>query len=267
MIRTTTNMIRCLLFQASLPARYWAEALHAATHLLNRLPSKAVSHATPYFTLYGTAPSYALLRVFGCVCYPNTSATAPHKLSPRSTRCLFLGYSPNHKGYCCLELTSNRIIISRHDVFDEDVFPLANSPHPLTSTPSLSLIRVPVPLGTSPRTVACATRGFTVFACCSIGLDAPAHNSSRTMCGHVACASTSRGTTDPTCASRSPVDSACSTLCPVNPVCATCGHTDPGPDNVWEPLCRPRPHLLPPRARASLSDRGPGPLDERGPIH
>jgi hypothetical protein len=47
MICTTTNMIRCLLFQASRPASYWAEALHTATHLLNRLPSKAVSHPTP----------------------------------------------------------------------------------------------------------------------------------------------------------------------------------------------------------------------------
>jgi hypothetical protein len=88
MIRTTTNMIRCLLFQASLPASYWAEALHTATHLLNRLPSKAVNHPTPHFALYGTVPSYDHLCVFGCACYPNTSAFAPHKLSPRSTRCL-----------------------------------------------------------------------------------------------------------------------------------------------------------------------------------
>jgi transposase InsO family protein len=130
MIRTTTNMIRCLLFQASLPASYWAEALHTATHLLNCLPSKAVSHPTPYFALYDTAPTYDHLRVFGCACYPNTSATAPHKLSPRSTRCLFLGYSSDHKGYRCLDLASHRIIIPRHVVFDEDVFPLAGTSPP-----------------------------------------------------------------------------------------------------------------------------------------
>jgi hypothetical protein len=136
MIRTTTNMICCLLFQASLPASYWAEALHTATHLLNRLPSKAVSHPTPYFTLYGIAPTYTHLRVFGCACYPNTSATAPHKLSPRSTCRLFLGYSSDHKGYQCLDLASHRIIISRHVVFDEDVFHLAG-PSPPTDLDSL----------------------------------------------------------------------------------------------------------------------------------
>jgi hypothetical protein len=46
-IRTTTNMICCLLFQVSLPAGYWAEALNTATHLINRLPSKAMSHPPP----------------------------------------------------------------------------------------------------------------------------------------------------------------------------------------------------------------------------
>ena len=74
MIRTTTNMICCLLFQASLLARYWAKALHTTTHLLNRLPLKVVRHPTPHFALYGTTPSYDHLRVFGCACYPNTSA-------------------------------------------------------------------------------------------------------------------------------------------------------------------------------------------------
>jgi hypothetical protein len=132
MIRTTTNMICCLLFQVSLPASYWAEALNIATHLLNHLTSKAVSHPTPHCTLYGTAPSYDHLRVFGCACYPNTSATTPHKLSPRSTRCVFLGYSPDHKAYRCLDLASHCIIvISRHVIFDEDVFSLAGSSPPI----------------------------------------------------------------------------------------------------------------------------------------
>jgi hypothetical protein len=145
MIRTTTTMLRCLLFQASLPASYWEEALHTATHLLNCLPSKAVRHPTPHFALYGTAPSYDHLLVFGCACYPNTSSTAPHKLSPRSTCCLFLGYSPDLKGYQCLDLTSHRIIISRHVVFDEDVFPLAGSTPPTDLDSLLESDPVPPP--------------------------------------------------------------------------------------------------------------------------
>jgi hypothetical protein len=145
MIRTTTHVIHCLLFQVSIPASYWAEALHTATHL-NRLPSKAVSHPTPHFALYSIAPSYDHLRVFGCACYPNTSATTPHKLSPRSIRYLFLGYSPDHKGYRCLDLASHRIIISRHVVVDEDVFPLVGSSPPTDLDSLLESDPVPPPL-------------------------------------------------------------------------------------------------------------------------
>jgi hypothetical protein len=72
-------------------------------------------------------PDYSLLRVFGCLCYPNLSAATPHKLSPRSAACVFLGYPPSQKGYRCLDLSTRKIIISRHVVFDETHFPFAAS--------------------------------------------------------------------------------------------------------------------------------------------
>jgi hypothetical protein len=78
-IHTTANMIRYLLLLVSLPASYWTEALNTATHQLNHLPFKAVSHPLPLRSVWNN-PSYAHLRVFGYVSYPNTSATAPHKL-------------------------------------------------------------------------------------------------------------------------------------------------------------------------------------------
>jgi hypothetical protein len=127
--RSINNVIRTLLIQASLPGRYWAEGLHTATYLLNCLPSKMIQAACPHLALFGSALSYEHLRVFGCVRYTNTASTAPHKLTPRSTRCVFLGYSSDHKGYRCLDLSTNRMIICRHVVFDEDSFPLAASPN------------------------------------------------------------------------------------------------------------------------------------------
>lgn len=53
---------------------------------------------------------------------------------PRSTECIFLGYPDEHKGYQCLDLSTNRIIISRHVVFDEDTFPFAKNSPVLPST-------------------------------------------------------------------------------------------------------------------------------------
>jgi hypothetical protein len=134
---------------------------------------------TPHYAKYDTAP-YAHLRVFGCACYPNTSATTPHKLSPRSTRCLFLGYSPDQKGYRFLDLVSHRILIYHHIVFDEDVFPLAGSSPP-TDLDSL-LESDPIP---TPPQIPRATCGFDAsaraFTCATRGLD----TSTRATRGHV----------------------------------------------------------------------------------
>jgi hypothetical protein len=127
-LRTINNMIRSLLFHASIPARYWVEGLHTATCLLNHLPTKVISATSLYVTLHGVAPSYEHLRLFGCTCYPNLSADAAHKLAPWSTRCVFLEYYADHKGYRCLDLTTNNIIVSRHIVFYEADFPFSATP-------------------------------------------------------------------------------------------------------------------------------------------
>jgi hypothetical protein len=117
--------------------------LNTATHLLIRLPSKAVSHPTPHFALYGTTPSYDHLRVFGCACYPNTSATAPHKLSPRSTRSSSV--TPLITRGIVVLTTSPTAVISRHVVFDEDVFPLAGFSPPTNLDSLLEFDPVPPP--------------------------------------------------------------------------------------------------------------------------
>ncbi|KAJ9535086.1 hypothetical protein OSB04_un001838 [Centaurea solstitialis] len=107
-----------------LPPTYWVEALHMASHLLNILPSTALHHDTPFHKLFDKQPSYSHLRVFGCLCYPHLNNS--HKLEPRSTPCIFLGYPSNHKGYRCLNLHTKQVIISRHVVFDESTFPFGS---------------------------------------------------------------------------------------------------------------------------------------------
>jgi hypothetical protein len=127
-LRTINNMLCSLRFQASIPARYWVEGLHTATYLLNHLRTKVISMTSPYITLHGVAPSYEQLHMFGSACYPNLSTKAAHKLAPQSSRCIFLEYSTDHKGYRCLNITNNNIVISRHTIFDEADFPFSASP-------------------------------------------------------------------------------------------------------------------------------------------
>jgi hypothetical protein len=90
--------MRSLLFQASLPARYWADSLYTATYIINLLPTKVISAPTPYFALFGTNPSYAHLWVFECTCYLNISATTPHKVAPIPVGVSSLGTHPIIRG-------------------------------------------------------------------------------------------------------------------------------------------------------------------------
>jgi hypothetical protein len=45
---TLNNSMRTILIQASMPPKYWAEALYAATYMLNRRPSSSINHKLPY---------------------------------------------------------------------------------------------------------------------------------------------------------------------------------------------------------------------------
>jgi histone deacetylase 1/2 len=137
-IRTINDIVRTLLFQASMPPKFCVESLHTATHLLNRLPTKAISAPSSFFTLFSTPPTYSDLRTFGCLCYPNIAATMSHKLSHRSVSCVFLRYASNHRGYRCMDIESHHIIISQHVIFDETRFPFApDYLHCNSSTPHL----------------------------------------------------------------------------------------------------------------------------------
>jgi hypothetical protein len=151
MIHSINNIICSLLFQASLAPSFWVKGLHTATYLLNQIPTKTLAFGTSHFTLFGSHPTYTHLRVFGCACYPNMSATAPHKLAPQSSLYVFFGYSSNHKGYRCLELSTNRVLTSRHVTFDEASFPLAGSQASSTDLDFLSEFEVSIFLiGPSP---------------------------------------------------------------------------------------------------------------------
>jgi histone deacetylase 1/2 len=113
-LRTINDCVRALLIQSAAPSSFWAEALNTATYLINRRPCRSTGVTTPHELLLGAPPCYDELRVFGCLCYPNITSTTPHKLSPRSVACVFLGYPGDHRGYRCFDMDTRRVFTSRH---------------------------------------------------------------------------------------------------------------------------------------------------------
>uniref|UniRef100_A0A2N9J4W0 Reverse transcriptase Ty1/copia-type domain-containing protein n=1 Tax=Fagus sylvatica TaxID=28930 RepID=A0A2N9J4W0_FAGSY len=82
-------------------------------------PSPVIQNTTPYERLFGTAPNYSLLKVFGCVCFVLLQPHERTKLQPRSQLCCFLGYGLEEKGYRCYDPVAKRLRVSRHVVFWE----------------------------------------------------------------------------------------------------------------------------------------------------
>jgi len=124
-IRSINNIIRTLLIHASLPPSLWHYALEMATYISNILPRKSINFQSPVYMLYNKNPSYSHLCIFGFLCFSLFPSSTIHKLQPRSTPCVFLGYPSNHCDYKCLYMTNNKIIICRHVLFDEATFPYA----------------------------------------------------------------------------------------------------------------------------------------------
>lgn len=101
-----------LLAQAKMPLKFWDHAFLTATYLINRLPSPSLNNKSPFFLLKFQFPDYKFLKCFGCACFPFLRPYNSQKVDFHSKECIFLGYSPSHKGYKCLD-TSGKILFQR----------------------------------------------------------------------------------------------------------------------------------------------------------
>ena len=145
-----------LLAFSSVTFSYWDEAFLTAAYLINCLPSPITQHKSPIDILYHKIPDYKFLKTFKYACWPHLCPYNSHKLDFWSKRCIFLSYSLNHKGYHCLDPTTNRIYIAHNVIFDKSVFPFASlsisSDIPHGSNTSISIPPVQSLSQTNPST-------------------------------------------------------------------------------------------------------------------
>uniref|UniRef100_A0A2N9FS43 Reverse transcriptase Ty1/copia-type domain-containing protein n=1 Tax=Fagus sylvatica TaxID=28930 RepID=A0A2N9FS43_FAGSY len=120
------HLIQCalaFLSESKLPMSYWSYAVSIATHLINRLPTPNLSHKTPWDMLFHKQLDLTYLKSFGCQCFPLLTPYTAHKLHPKTTPCVFLGYPSHTKGYLCLDPITKRLYTYRHVLFNEHIFP------------------------------------------------------------------------------------------------------------------------------------------------
>ncbi|BBH08831.1 hypothetical protein Prudu_021147 [Prunus dulcis] len=107
-----------MLTEASLPGKFWFHATAHAAYLINRMPSS---------TLDNQLPVYPYLRHYNV-----------HKLQPRTTKCVFLGYATGYKGVIGYNCATAKCVISRDVIHDESVYPFVSPITPQQSSTSSS---------------------------------------------------------------------------------------------------------------------------------
>ena len=111
--RHLLDVTRSLLLQASVPPRFWVEALSTIVFLINRLPSIVIDFDSPFFRLFKVQPDYSDLHTFGCVCFVHLPSFERHKLGPQSVPCAFMEYNNSHKGFVCYDVSNRRFEFRR----------------------------------------------------------------------------------------------------------------------------------------------------------
>jgi len=87
MNRTIISKARCMLSNARMNKRFWAEAANTTCYLINRFLSIPLNKKNPIEIWSGIPADYSQLRVFGCTVYAHVDN---EKLEPRDIKCLFL---------------------------------------------------------------------------------------------------------------------------------------------------------------------------------
>ena len=100
----------------------WWFSFSTTVFLLNRVPSSVLQFKSPYEVAFKVKFNPQVLKCFGCACFPHLRAYNRHKLELRSSECVFIGYSNEHKGYRCLH-SSGRVYIAKSVVFNESSYP------------------------------------------------------------------------------------------------------------------------------------------------
>ena len=123
-----------LLHQVSITITFRPYAFAMVVYLINKMTKVGISLGSAFEKLFHKAPDPSKLHVFVCLCFPWLHPYSSHKLDLKSSPCIFLSYSLTQSVFLCFDPILNKIIVSRHVKFLENVFLFAS---PSTSTTSM----------------------------------------------------------------------------------------------------------------------------------
>jgi len=102
-----------ILIYGDVPQRFWGHVVLSACYLINCMSSSILDDKILHSILFPHDPLHSLPpKVFGCTCFVHNFSPSLDKLSPKSPKCVFLGFTRSQKGYKCLSPSLNRYFFS-----------------------------------------------------------------------------------------------------------------------------------------------------------
>jgi len=146
---------RTLLIYGEVPEHFSGDAILTTCYLINHMLSTVLKNNIPHSILFPHEPLHLLpLRVFRFTCFVHNFSPGLDKLSPRSLKCVFLGFTRSQKGYKCFSPFLSRYFVSADVTFDEFSLCFKSQSSPLTpSNPDNSPSTFIVPIVCDPLTM------------------------------------------------------------------------------------------------------------------
>ena len=113
-------MVRSMPLEKKIPKVFCPEAVNWTVYVLNRSPTLVVKNKTLEEAWSGFKPSVDHFRVFGCISHVHFPDCKRTKLDDKSVNCVLLRISEESNAYRLYDPISQKIMVSRDVVFDED---------------------------------------------------------------------------------------------------------------------------------------------------
>jgi len=141
---------RTILIHGDVPQRFWCDVVLSACYLINRMSSSVLDNKILHSILFPHDRLHSLPpKVFGSICFVHNFSPGLDKLSPKSQKCVFLGFTRSQKGYKCFSPSLNRYFISADVTFSESSIYLKSCPSPSIS--SSNSVNIPLVVPSAPN--------------------------------------------------------------------------------------------------------------------
>ena len=120
--RHVLEVARAWRFHSNLLVSFWGECILTVAYLINRMPLSILNNRTPYEVLFGKAPNYDHLYIFGRSCYRHSNKPT-----------IFVGCPYRQKGYRINDLESKVTYSSQDFHFFEDIYPYSQTKGNITN--------------------------------------------------------------------------------------------------------------------------------------